>query len=92
MPRYLTELDLGLITEDEIADAAARADEKKGDDFPDVVWEHSHVCEMDGTVKSFCVYEAPDTDRLRELAAQMGHEMSRVFEIAGDITPEDVKV
>jgi hypothetical protein len=92
MPRYLTELDLGLITEDEIAAAAARADERKGDDFPDIEWEHSHVVEGDGTVKTFCIYNAPNTDRLRELAAQMGHEMSRCFEIAGDIAPEDVKL
>jgi hypothetical protein len=59
--------------------------------FPDVVWEHSHVTVDDqAIVRTFCIYEAPNEDVLHRHAAALGeHEVSSVLEIAGDVTPGD---
>ena len=48
------------------------------------------VIDSDGTPKSFCVYDAPSEDVVREHAQQLGdHSVDRVYEIAGDVTPDD---
>jgi hypothetical protein len=62
-----------------------------GEQFPEIVWEHSHVIVDDvGEVKTYCVYEAPDEAMIREHSRALGeHELGGVFEIAGDVTPED---
>jgi hypothetical protein len=61
------------------------------DEFPEIVWEHSHVVlDDDGTLKSFCVYTAPSEQVVRAHAARLGqHSVDLVYEIAGDVTPED---
>jgi hypothetical protein len=59
--------------------------------YPDLSWEHSHVVSDETGIKSFCVYEAPNADRLREHAEQLGsHHVTHIYEIAADITPGDV--
>lgn len=94
MPRYVIERDFGKVSEDEMQQAAARSKLTGIDHFPDITWEHSHVCAGDeGVIKSFCVYEAPTADRLHEHADKVGgHIVTRIYEVIGDITPEEVKV
>lgn len=94
MTRYVIERDFGRIGEDEMQEVAARSKLTGAEHFPDITWEHSHVCtDPDGTIKSFCVYAAPSTERLQEHADRVGgHVVTRIYEIVGDITPEDVKV
>ena len=62
--------------------------------FPDIGWEHSHVCsDENDVIKSFCVYSAPSVQRLREHAERVGgHVVTNVYEIVGDITPDEVKL
>lgn len=59
--------------------------------FPAITWEHSHVAiGDDGRVKTFCLYEAPSEDDLRKHAHELGsHEVLRISEIVGDVTPDD---
>ena len=61
------------------------------DQFPEITWEHSHVVVDDaGTVKTFCVYDAPNEEIVRRHAVELGlHDVEGVYEIAGDVTPED---
>jgi hypothetical protein len=92
--RYVIERDFGQVTEDEMQEVAARSKVTAAEHFPDITWEHSHVCiNADGAIKSFCIYEAPDTGRLRDHAdAAGGHTIAAIYEIVGDIDPEGVKV
>jgi hypothetical protein len=92
VPRYVIERDFGLVGEDEMQEVAARSKVTGVEHFPDIQWEHSHVCNDDeGAIKSFCVYTAPTPDRLREHADLVGgHVVTRIYEIVGDITPEEV--
>lgn len=59
--------------------------------FTEITWEHSHVVvDNEGKVKTFCVYQAPDENVLREHSAQLGmHSIESIEEIAGDVTPAD---
>ena len=53
-------------------------------------WEHSHVVSDEIGIKSFCVYEAPNEERLREHGDMVrNHTIVRICEIAGDVTPAD---
>ena len=55
MPKYLIErtYDVG---EDELPTLATRSRRIAVEQFPNIVWEHSHVvADSDGTLKSFCV-------------------------------------
>ena len=95
MPRYVIERDFGDVGDDEIQEVAARSKVTGAEQFPDIEWEHSHVVSdaNSGTIKSFCVYSAPTAARLKEHAdAVGGHEVTRVYEIIGDVTPDEVIV
>lgn len=90
MSRYLLKRMWGEVSDPEMADNARRivvADEG----FDDITWEHSHVVIDDvGRCISYCVYEAPDAERLLAHArATGGHFVDEVFEIAGDVSPAD---
>lgn len=59
--------------------------------FPEILWEHSHVVvDNEGKVRTFCVYQAPDEDALYAHSQQLGmHSIESIEEIAGDVTPAD---
>jgi hypothetical protein len=94
VPRYMIERDFGSIGEDEMQEIAARSKLIGAEQFSDIVWEHSHVCGDDeGAVKSFCVYAAPNEDRLQDHADRVGgHVVTRIYEIHADLTPDQVTI
>ena len=61
------------------------------EDFTDIIWEHSHVVvDGDGNVKTYCVYTGPDEETIRAHSRALGeHQVNAMYEIAGDVTPED---
>ena len=68
-----------------------RSRELTEDDFPEITWEHSHVVvDDDGLVKTFCVYEAPSEEIVRQHSRKLGkNTLDELHEIAGDVTPAD---
>jgi len=90
MPRYVIErtYDVG---EDELPSVGTRSKKIAMEQFPTIVWEHSHVVmDSDGTLKSFCIYESPDEETIRRHAALLGnHVVDNIYEIGGDVTPAD---
>jgi hypothetical protein len=90
MPRYVVERTY-TVEEAEVPVVATRSKRLAQDHYPQIIWEHSHVViDVDGTPKSFCVYGAPSEDIVREHAARLGdHSVDAIYEIAGDVTPDD---
>lgn len=90
VPRYMIvrSFDCG---EAEMPNIGRRSRELIEQKFAGVTWEHSHVVvDDDGTVRTFCVYQAPDEDALRAHSALLGmHDIESIDEIAGDVTPAD---
>jgi hypothetical protein len=90
MPRYLIERKFE-VTEEEMPEVGRRSRVIAEDQFPEIVWEVSHVAvDDDGLVKTFCVYGAPTEAMVREHAKELGfHKILSIYEIAGDVTPAD---
>jgi Nickel responsive protein SCO4226-like len=90
MPRYLVERTVSEEAQEDLPDFGSRMKRAVNEKFPDMRWEHSHVVSDESTIKTFCVYEAPDEEMVRQHAAVVGdHVVGRVYEIAGDVTPAD---
>ena len=90
MPRYVIERVYDEAVHDEMDKVGARAKSTAIENFPDITWEHSHVVSDESGIKSFCVYEAPNPDRLREHGRKMGsHTITHLYEIAADVSPAD---
>jgi len=90
MPRYLI-LRTFTCSADEMPVTGRRSKEIIEGQFPQIVWEHSHVTiDDDGQVKTFCIYSAPDRDVLYKHSAALGHHtIDEIQEIAGDVSPAD---
>jgi Protein of unknown function (DUF4242) len=90
MPRYMIERTF-FVDEQQMPEIGRRSKEIATDQFPSIVWEHSHVVVDDtGGVRTFCVYGAPDQETVEKHAAALGqHNVDRISEIAGDVTPAD---
>ena len=90
MPRYLIER-IYTVGMDELPEVAHRSKTLGRDRFPEIVWEHSHVVlDNNGTPRSYCVYSAPSEQMVREHSQALGdHFIEQIFEIAGDVTPDD---
>ena len=90
MPRYLVERTY-TVDMDELPTVATRSKAIVHHRYPEIVWEHSHVVVgTDGTPKSFCVYDAPNVEVVREHAQMLGdHSLNEIYEIAGDVSPND---
>lgn len=92
MPRFMVERDFEMASDEAIREGVARSRHSMTEHFPDLDWEGSHVCHTDGgVIKAFCVYSAPSAERLSEHTAGMGdHTVHHIYEIVGDINPNDI--
>lgn len=90
MPRFLIVRRFA-VGESEMPSVGRRSRELVEGDFPHIVWEHSHVVvDAEGTVFTYCVYDAPTEDVVLEHATRLGgHNIEALHEIAGDVTPAD---
>jgi hypothetical protein len=90
MPRYLIVRKFE-VNEGAMPTVGRRSREVAEEEFPEITWEHSHVIVGDtGTVRTYCVYEAPDQEIVRKHGERLGqHTIEDVWEIAGDVTPAD---
>ena len=88
MPRYLVvrTFDVG---EEDMPEVGRRSNTVIEEKYPQIVWEHSHVVVDDnGHVITYCVYDAPDEETVRNHAEDLGrHRVDALHEIAGDVTP-----
>jgi hypothetical protein len=90
MPRYLIVRSFE-VGEDQMPPVGRRSRELTEGEFPEITWEHSHVVVDDeGLVHTYCIYEAPSEQIVREHGQKLGrHTIDALHEIAGDVTPAD---
>jgi hypothetical protein len=90
MPRYMIvrSFDVG---EAGMPAIGRRSREIVEDELTQIVWELSYVVlDDDGRVRTFCVYEAPDEEMVREHSTRLGqHRIDSIDEIVGEVTPAD---
>jgi hypothetical protein len=93
MPRFVIERVYDIAVQEDMARIGSRSKKLALEQFPDITWEHSHVVSDESGIKSFCVYAAPNEERLREHGKRVGeHTITHVYEIAADVTPADFAI
>ena len=90
MTKYLVERTFH-VSEEQMDHVGRRSKQVALEEYPEIVWHHSHVVVGDdGKVRTYCVYEAPSEDVVRAHAGALGmHTVDGIYEIAGDVTPDD---
>jgi len=86
MPRYVIERELpgaGKLSTDEICGISQKSNTVLEEMGGDVQWEHSYVTGD----KIFCVYLAPNEDRVREHATRGGFPANAVLQVSRVIDP-----
>jgi len=93
VPRYLV-VRIFDVAEEEMPEVGRRSREVIDEKYPQIVWEHSHVLVgEDGKVMTYCVYDAPNEETVRQHAVDLGkHKIDFLHEIAGDVSPADFPV
>ncbi|MBI2705154.1 MAG: DUF4242 domain-containing protein [Actinobacteria bacterium] len=86
MPKYVIERELpgaGDLSVDDIRGISEKSNGVLDDLGGDVQWLHSYVTDN----KLFCVYIAPNADRIREHATRGGFPANAVLQVARTIDP-----
>ena len=86
MPKYVIERDLpgaGSLSSDELRGISEKSNTVLDELGGDVQWLHSYVTDE----KIFCVYIAPDKDRVREHATRGGFPANAIRPVASVIDP-----
>ena len=86
MPKYVIERDLpgaGALSDGDVCSISQKSNGVLTDLGGDVQWLHSYVTGD----KLFCVYIAPDADRIREHATRGGFPADAVLEVVRTIDP-----
>jgi Protein of unknown function (DUF4242) len=85
MPKYVIEREIpgaGSLSDEEIQ-GISETSNRVLTGMPDVQWVHSYVVDD----KIFCVYVAPDAERIRQHAKEGGFPANAVHEVARTIDP-----
>lgn len=86
MPKYVIEREipnLGSLSDDEISAISKKSNSVLADLGGDVQWQQSYVTND----KLFCVYIAPDADRVREHATRGGFPADNMARVMRTIDP-----
>jgi Protein of unknown function (DUF4242) len=90
VPQFVIEREIpgaGTLSETQIRDLSLRSLAVLKEMGPQIQWLHSYVTED----KVYCVYLAPDEDRIREHARRVGMPADRVAAVRRLIEPTKVK-
>jgi hypothetical protein len=87
MPRFLLKRTLGDVSREDLDRIAARSQEIREARYPDVTWEHTHVVRTADGAAAFCLYSAPDGERVKAHAAELGLPLEMFEEVWTDLEP-----
>lgn len=89
MPQYLIERHFGVVSEEDLAKGGSESKRVAEQDFPEIVWERSHAIVTAEGLTTFCIYQAPSEEYVRQHAEKAGLPCDRVQEIASTVGPAD---
>jgi hypothetical protein len=84
MPRYIIERNVEPMSR-EALEAVARRSKQVISEMPGLIWIKSYVSEKEG--KIYCEYDAPHPEALVEHARRTGIPVSKISEVAIEISP-----
>jgi hypothetical protein len=89
VPRFIIERNFGPVTDAEMEVVGSTSKRVAAEQFPDIVWEHSHAIPTPEGLRTMCVYQAPDEKYIRDHAAAANLPCDDVQEIGGTVGPAD---
>lgn len=89
MPQFLIERHFGKVTSEQLDEGGSTSKRVAAEQFPEIVWEHSHVVETPGGLVSYCVFQAPDEQHIRDHASAAGLPVYKIQLIANTVGPDD---
>ena len=96
MNLYVIRRPSGWGTPQELQATAARSKQVGDEEMPaDIRWIRSYVVkEADGTLGTFCVYEASSPEKIREHASRAGLPADEIYDVADTVIvrPDPVPV
>jgi hypothetical protein len=82
MQTYIIERRFGAVRDEDLEDPAAVARREAAmAQFSEIVWEHSHMTRVNGDLITYCIYQAPNEQYVRDHAAAAGIPCDRVSEV-----------
>ncbi len=84
MPRYIVERTLPKLSQDELQRIGKKVVEV-ADTLQGVTWIKSHISESEG--KSYCEFEAPNSDVLRQHSEQVGLPVDKIAAVEIEVDP-----
>jgi hypothetical protein len=91
VPRYLIERNFGHVTEEQLQEGGSTSKRVASEQFPEIIWEHSHAIMTSDGLRTMCVYGAPTEQYVRDHAAAAGLPCDNIQEIADTVGPADFK-
>lgn len=88
MPQYLIERHFGMVTEEDLANGGSTSKRVAAQQFPEIVWEHSHAAETPDGLVTYCVYQAPDEEYVKAHANAAGLPCDRITTVQ-TVGPDD---
>lgn len=88
MTQYLIERHFGPLTPEQVQEIGSKSKHVAAEQFPDVVWEHSHAVQTADGLVTYCTFSARDERQVRDHAAAAGMPCDRVMEIQ-TVGPQD---
>ena len=94
MPRFIIQRNFGPIDDEAMRAVGEDSHRIIEEQTTDIVWEVSHITsDENGVITTFCIYQAPTEDRIREHATLLGrHTITALYEIGGDVSPQDFPI
>ena len=91
MPRYLIERSSGHVTPEQLEEGGSTSKRVAAEQFPKIVWERSDAINTADGLKTYCVYDAPDEQYIRDHASVAGLPCDQIQEIADTVGPDNFK-
>ena len=90
MPRYIIQRNLGHVTLEQVEAVGRKSKQVREASFPDIIWEHSHVVQTKDGMRTYCIYAAPNSERIKAHAAAVGMPSDEVFDLLTDVDPANL--
>lgn len=84
MPRFVIERTLPKLSSEELQEIGVKVVEV-AEQMPGVKWIKSSISESEG--KSYCEFEAPDSEALHEHSSQVGLPVDRITAVELEVDP-----
>lgn len=84
MPRYIVERSLPKLSSEELQ-AIGKKVVKVAEGMPGITWIKSSISESEG--KSYCEFEAPNPEALREHSKQVGLPVDKITAVEVEVDP-----